>query len=135
MEKKDLLSELLGLRRRMNSLFEEALNRSDAGEEDPRFIPPVDIFEDGDGIFIRVELPGMAMEDIRLDAAGETLTISGTKRAVREDPDRTYHRLESLRGEFHREFALPKGMDTGKMTAEINDGVLVIVLPRVEPGI
>lgn len=91
--------------------------------------PPVDIFEDDRGLIVVADLPGVSSDgaDIRVDNG--ILTIEA--RAQHVVASRPVQREYELVG-FYRQFQLPEEIDTGRISAELKNGVLTVVLPRVE---
>jgi HSP20 family protein len=96
------------------------------------WLPPVDIEENDREYVIKAELPGMKREEVKLKVEGGTLTISGERKAEKEDKDKKYHRLERSYGAFQRSFTLPEGTLSEKISAEFKDGVLLVHLPKDE---
>lgn len=130
---KNPIQELLGLRDRMNRLFEESVGRFAAGAEETHtgtWSPPVDIYEAEGRLVLQVELPGVRREDVELRMEDATLVIEGERRA---DPDlrpAEFHRLERVHGPFRRSFRLPPSVAADGIRADMRDGVLVVTLPR-----
>jgi HSP20 family protein len=83
------------------------------------WLPPVDIEENDREYVIKAELPGMKKEEVKLKVEGGTLTISGERKAEKEDKDKKYHRLERSYGAFQRSFTLPEGTLPEKISAEL----------------
>jgi len=96
------------------------------------WLPPVDIEENDREYVVKTELPGMKKEEVKLKVEGGTLTISGERKAEKEDKDKKYHRLERSYGAFQRSFMLPEGTLPEKISAEFKDGVLLVHLPKDE---
>ena len=96
------------------------------------WMPPVDIEESDNEYLIKAELPGMKKEDVKIKAEGATLSISGERKAEREEKDKKYHRVERSYGAFSRSFTLPEGTLAEKISAEFKDGVLMVHLPKDE---
>ncbi len=97
------------------------------------WMPPVDIYEDEHhNIVMRAELAGMKREDIHVTVENDTLTLHGERRAADEIRRDRYHRLERQAGEFRRSFTLPSLLDTGRIGARYEDGVLTITIPPRE---
>jgi len=91
---------------------------------------PVDVFEDGKDLVLRSELPGLKREEIDITITGNLLVISGEKRIEGKTERQGYLRRETSYGTFSRSVALPEGVDTGKVTAKLRDGVLEIRMPK-----
>lgn len=96
------------------------------------WIPATDIFENGEGIKIALELPGLAPDEVRLTLENQTLTIRGEKRQKAEENTVKVHRYERSYGAFERSFALPTTVDTEKVAAKFEHGVLTVTLPKAE---
>jgi HSP20 family protein len=102
---------------------------------DGAWIPPVSIEETQDALLLTAELPGMAADQVELDVEKNVLTIRGEKREARseEGEGRRYHLWERSHGSFARAFTLPRGVNTDEISAEFDNGLLVIRVPKV-PG-
>jgi HSP20 family protein len=94
--------------------------------------PPVNIFEDADGIVMVAELPGMDPASIKVSGHGNTLTLSGARLREAHNQPRGYHRRERRFGEFSRSMQLPAGLDLTKAAAGYEAGVLTIRVPKAE---
>lgn len=94
--------------------------------------PNVDIVENQDNYEIHAELPGVRQEDVKLTLNNNVLTLTGEKKQeVKEDRDNVL-RLERSYGRFERSFSLPTTVQSDKVRATYNDGVLKIILPKAE---
>jgi HSP20 family protein len=96
----------------------------------PEWAPLVDISEDDQQYLIKVELPEMRREDVKVAVVDGTLTISGERKFEKEDKGRRYHRVERAYGSFGRSFSLPDDASPAKVTAELKDGVLKVHLAK-----
>jgi len=96
------------------------------------WMPPVDIEESDKEYLIKAELPGMKKEEVKLKVEGGTLSISGERKAEKEEKDKKYHRVERSYGAFSRSFTLPEGALAEKISAVFKDGVLMVHLPKAE---
>jgi HSP20 family protein len=96
------------------------------------WVPLTDIFEDASGLKIVTELPGMKAEDVKLTLEGRTLTIKGEKRQVAEEKTTKVHRYERTYGAFERSFTLPSTVDSNKVDAAFENGLLTVTLPIAE---
>lgn len=115
---------------RLDRMFDELWG---SAAEPGRWVPAVDIYEtDSHEVVVRAELPGMTREDIQLTVERNVLTISGERRYTPEIRRDQFHRLERLSGPFSRSFTLPPTLDTAKIAASYEDGVLTVTLPQRE---
>ncbi|MCM8785163.1 MAG: Hsp20/alpha crystallin family protein [Candidatus Omnitrophica bacterium] len=92
----------------------------------------VDIYEEGDNIILKAELPGMNKENISVSLTEDTITISAKKTEEKKVEKDTYFRKEIRSGSFTRSFTLPCSVDREKVKASYKNGVLEIVLPKSE---
>jgi HSP20 family protein len=100
--------------------------------EEMKPTPTVDIFEDGDDIVVKSELPGMTKDDIEVNITENTITISGEKKSEEKIEKKNYYRLERSYGSFCRSFDLPVKIQPDKAKASFKDGVLEVRLPKSE---
>ncbi|GIU74482.1 MAG: heat-shock protein Hsp20 [Bryobacteraceae bacterium] len=115
------------------ALFEDMVNRFFSEPVSARpWYPAVDIAENENEIVLTADIPGVKMEDIELKIENGTLTISGSREFKKEEKEGGYHRIERSYGSFHRAFTLPDTVDTDKIEATYEDGVLKVVLPKKE---
>ena len=92
---------------------------------------PVDVEDAGDAFVVTADLPGYDREDIDVQLAGETLTVSADRTEEREDRDGRYIRRERSRGSVSRSVRLPDPVDEDGTEATYADGVLTVRLPKV----
>lgn len=90
--------------------------------------PPTDVYEDKDGLVVRVEVAGMRTDDFSISLEGRTLVIAGAR--TDPAPKRMYHQMEIRFGEFRAEVYLPWPMDAEDVEARYEDGFLEVRLPR-----
>lgn len=95
------------------------------------FVPAADIIEREKEYVVKVDLPEMRKEDVKVLFDDGVLTIKGERRLELEAKGETVHRTERFHGVFERSFALPDDVDAKAIHAESRDGVLVVTLPRV----
>ncbi|HEV2456029.1 MAG TPA: Hsp20/alpha crystallin family protein [Verrucomicrobiae bacterium] len=133
--------EMDEIQRRMSSLLEgDLLRRSNltAGEENitvPEWAPLVDVIEDDKEYLIKVELPEVQKEDVKVTVENGTLTISGERKAEKEEKNRKFHRVERYYGRFERTFGIPDDADANGVKAEFKDGVLRVRLAKSEKAL
>jgi len=128
------LRDLESLHGEIDRLFDEAVGRPLTRGETraPTWVPTVDIHEDPDGINISADLPGMTQKDVKLNIDNNVLTLSGERKLERENKKENYHRVERYYGNFSRSFSLPNTVNTEKVEAHMDNGVLKIHLPKRE---
>ncbi len=99
--------------------------------------PRLDMFEDNEAYFVKIDVPGIDSKDIDLSVRNDVLTIKG-ERKPEEKGDasrkkgRQYSREERIYGSFHRTVPLPLPVDAEHVDARLQDGVLYITLPKRE---
>jgi len=120
------------LRRDMDRLFDSFFGRWPADEYKGFWAPAVDVEETKDSLHVRVEIPGMKKEDIKIQTAGDTLVITGERRHCTEEKERHFHRVERAYGKFQRALQLPVEVQSDKAKASYKDGVLEIAFPKSE---
>ena len=111
----------------MDEFFDEAFNLTSGS-----FTPGMNVYETDDTFELTLELPGMKKEDIDISMENNLLTISGERKATREDDGRRYHRVESRFGTFSRTLPLPNNIDEEKIEAEYDNGVLSVNIPKTK---
>jgi len=97
-----------------------------------RWNPAVDLYEKNDHFVIKAELPGVDKKDIAIDLKDRVLTLSGERSHENEVKEENYYRRERSYGKFQRVFTLPADVDSDKIKAEFNDGLLQIEVPKPE---
>jgi HSP20 family protein len=96
------------------------------------FVPAVNTRENDQAYVIELDLPGIKKEDIEITTEDNVLTVSGERRHKEEINEEDYYKLESVYGTFSRSFTLPEKVDIKKIHAQARDGVLDVVIPKVE---
>lgn len=132
--------DFVQLQERINRVFTDAYgsgsgtgSASDEGlMTSGTWIPPVDIYQNGNELVLKAELPDMKREDIEITVENNTLTIKGEKKLSDEVKSEQVHRIERRYGTFIRSFTLPPAVDTSKVSAEYKNGVLTLRLPLKE---
>ncbi len=120
------------LRNEIDNLFDKFIERP-LGIITGQVVVPVDIAETDSEIIVKSDLPGMDLNDIDVSISGDILTIKGQKKKDIEQAGKTYHVIERSYGEFSRSIRLPAKVDVEKVKASYKNGVLEIVMPKVEP--
>lgn len=93
----------------------------------------VDVADRGDELVVTVDLPGFSQDDIDLRVDREALTINAEYESDEEEENAHYHRQERRRQSVRRRIPLPEEVDAESATAEYNNGVLTVTLPKLDP--
>jgi HSP20 family protein len=128
-------SDLWNIQREINRMFDNFFR--DGMQDDGSFglsywTPAVDIAEHDNEFVVKVELPGVSKDDVKITLESNILTIRGEKKQEKETKEENYHRLERSYGSFQRSFTLPSTVRSEKIDAVYKDGVLTITLPKAE---
>ena len=94
--------------------------------------PPVNVFDDGDGLVVIAELPGFEPSDVNVTGQNRTLTITSRRKGESGTGVVGFHRRERALGEFSRSIQLPDEFDLSRAAARYEAGVLKIQVPRRE---
>ena len=120
----DPWGELALLQRDMNQLLGRSANRRAEG-----LIPPMDVFRTGEGLTVRLELPGLGTDDVDVAVNDGMLTVSGERKLDVGVADEAWVHRERPIGRFERSFSLPKGTDPDAISASFDAGVLELHIP------
>jgi HSP20 family protein len=125
--------DVVALQNRMNSLFQD-FSRNGSGENEPvtaaGFVPPVDIYEDGHKLVLKLEIPGIRQEDLDVRMENSTLSVRGERSFETEGKEENFHRVERRYGSFYRAFTVPNTIDPESIKAEYDAGVLRLELQK-----
>jgi len=122
--------DLLGFRT-LNRVFDEAF-QGFTHAAPTSWVPAADISEGSDGVRVSLDLPGVDAKDVKISVENRVLTIRGEKQRKSEQKSEKGYRYERTFGSFERIFTLPDTLETDKVQASYEDGVLSILLPRAE---
>ena len=121
-------------------LFQNRMNRLHPEYSRFRMIPTWDIaqggpktnlYDSGDKLEMKVEVPGVDKDDLSVKVQGNYLEISGSRKS--DAPEGyTAHRVERAAKTFSRSLTLPADVDTGKVEAQMANGLLSLTLPKLE---
>ena len=108
--------------------------RTEFGEME--WMPQVEVLQNNGQFTVRADLPGMTKNDIKVEFTGDMLTISGERKAEKEEKREGFYRSERSYGNFYRQLPLPEGAMTEKAEATFNNGVLEVTMPapKAEPA-
>lgn len=123
--------EINSLQREMNRLFDTMSPLRDGDRfELGSFMPAAELNETDDAVDLKVELPGMNAEDIDIQVAADSVSISGERKSESKTEENGVTRSEFHYGSFRRVVPLSTRVDNAKVTAEYNDGILKLHLPK-----
>ncbi|HVO74251.1 MAG TPA: Hsp20/alpha crystallin family protein [Ignavibacteriaceae bacterium] len=131
------MRDLLEVEREFNKLFNSFGRRflDTNGKEELEnvvWMPLSDITENKDNYIIKMDIPGLKKDDVKISFSDGQLSVSGERKEEKESNDTTYHRVERTYGKFYRSFNLPQKIKYDKIEAAFNDGQLKITVPKSE---
>jgi len=94
------------------------------------FVPPVDVYEDEHHVVLKLEVPGVNEQDLDIQLENNTLTVKGERKFEKEEKEENFHRIERRYGSFVRTFRLPNSVDSEKVEANYDKGVLSISVAK-----
>jgi len=130
--------DLVGIREQMDRLFHQLGSStgrgwgSDEGLATGVWNPAVDVYETGDSIVLKADLPDVTQNDVDISVQGNILTLKGERKREKEVQEKDFYRMERAYGTFQRSFSLPPTVDDEKISANFSSGVLKITLPKRE---
>ena len=128
----DPFSDMRRMQQAMDRMWQGAYSQGGGEPEMERWSVPLDVFEQGEDIFVEASLPGVKPEDIDVSIKDNLLTIKGSTSAETEGGDGNYLVRERRFGAFHRSLRLPNTVDTDRAEPRYENGVLTVVLPKAE---
>ena len=120
--------ELHQIRQQLDRMFDDSpQQRASAG-----VFPLLNLTEDKNNYYVRAELPGVKGDDLDIQVTGKNLAISGARKIAAEEEGARYHRREREAGTFSRMIGLPGEVNTDKVEANLENGILSIVVSKAE---
>ncbi len=118
-----------------NQIFSRYARYADKDHSDNKtasWSPLVDIYEAEDKFMVRAELPGVEKDAVGVSIEDNVLTIKGEKTFVEAKEGEQWTRVETRYGDFSRSFTLPEEVDVDKVDAAYKNGVLELMIPKLE---
>ena len=112
-----------------NTLFNSILDENVQKQQTFNFMPAADILEHEDAFEIRMSLPGIKKEEVRISLDGDHLTIEGERKHTQKSENSKFFKKEISYGKFSRSFTIGK-TNTSAIDAVFEEGVLTIHLPK-----
>src|SRR5437773_3848327 len=126
----DPFREFSTLQDRMNRLFRDSYGVHEEALTSSTFAPPVDVYEDEHNVTLKIEVPGIDEKDIDVRIENNLLTVHGERKFEKEEKEENFRRVERQYGSFTRSFTLPTTIDSEKVQATYDKGVLKIELAK-----
>ncbi|HQR52686.1 MAG TPA: Hsp20/alpha crystallin family protein [Burkholderiales bacterium] len=108
-----------------------AVTRETQAPRETGLVPAVDVIEDSTGITLYADLPGVSKDGLNVHVEADTLTVEGALSVSVPEAMEASHAEVAL-PRYRRVFTLSKELDTEKVSAELNQGVLKLRIPKVE---
>jgi HSP20 family protein len=128
----DPFREMMSLRREMDRLFDSALSGSQGDWHPTSWDLALDVVENPDEYVVKASLPGINPDDLDITFTNNTLTIKGEVKEDQEFNQAQYHVRERRYGTFSRSISLPSGIESDRISANYENGVLRLHLPKAE---
>lgn len=130
------LREIDALQREMNQLFDEflapSMRRGDGRGGAFSFAPAAELEETPDAIHLRLEIPGLDAKDLDVQVTADSVSVSGERKTETKTEEKGVFRSEFRYGKFQRVIPLPVRINNQNVQAEYKDGILSLMLPKVE---
>jgi HSP20 family protein len=124
--------ELQSLQSEMNRLFGTVFDTQTGDGGARRWIPAMDLVEEGEQFVLRADLPGVSEDDVKVELEDNVLTVAGERRSEHEEQRDGFRRIERSSGSFSRSLTLPEGIDAESINARFERGVLEVRVPKPE---
>ena len=126
--------QLSALRDEIDRLFDSPLNELTNSSQQflSGWLPALDLYDEGDHLVMKAELPGVNKDELDIQLHGDVLTLSGERKESGEFKDAQVFRSERYVGRFQRSLTLPVAVDASKVNASYKDGILTVSLPKAE---
>jgi HSP20 family protein len=118
---------------RLNRYLQTTQTSGERGEKPARgfdWAPAVNISETEKAYVIKVDLPEVKKEDVKVTSENGVLAIEGERRQEKQEDGEKFHRVESVYGRFLRRFTLPEDAQEDQIEASFKDGALQVAVPK-----
>jgi HSP20 family protein len=93
---------------------------------------PLEMYQTDDDVVVKAALPGVKSEDTHISITGDSLSIRGEMKDAHVEEEPKYYMRERRFGSFSRSLSLPTSVDADHAKANFEDGILTLILPKVE---
>jgi HSP20 family protein len=132
----DPFRDLLNIRHDFERFFEGLFPRDERGVEASResmfLVPRADVIDEGDAFVVRLDLPGVAKQDLKVEVKENILYITAQATEEKETKDADYLRRERRYGSFYRTFDFATPLVAEKVKAKLKNGILEVRAPKAQ---
>jgi HSP20 family protein len=127
----DLRAEMEELWRPRNWPFwpTHARFRTPTANETATWLPSTDVYRSNGDLVVKADLPGLTKSDVEVTVKDGYLEVKGERKEEKKEENKEYFRSERTYGSFYRRVPLPEGVDAGRISAKVHDGVLEVTVP------
>jgi HSP20 family protein len=120
------------LHQEMNHLFDRLMHEGNGDGQSLTFMPSAEMEETDQEIHLKLEVPGMEAKDLDVEVTDSTVSVKGERKSESKTEDKGMVRSEFHYGTFERVIPLPTSIDPDAVQAEYKNGMLRLILPKVE---
>ncbi len=124
--------EMMTLREAMDRLFDDAFTRPLNLRDGGWSAPAIDMYQTDDDVVVKIAIPGFKADDVQINVTGDVLTLRGEMKHENEEKDKAWHIREQRWGSFERSITLPTDVKAEKASADFENGILTVTLPKAE---
>jgi len=123
---------MMTLREAMDRLFDDAFTRPINLRDGGWSAPAIDMYQTDDEVVVKAALPGFKANEVQINVTGDMLTLKGDMQHEEEKKDKAWHIREQRWSTFERTVALPTAVVSDRASADFENGILTIKLPKAE---
>ena len=124
--------DMVSMQQEINRMFSNFFGDHTTDDYEAQWTPRLDVVEDKEHYIVRIDVPGMRKEDVKITLRENILTVRGERTEEVKKDGESYHIIERRFGKFSRSLTLPTNVQANKIEAKITEGVLAISLPKAE---
>ena len=124
--------EMMTLREAMDRLFDDAFTRPINLRDGGWSSPAIDMYQTDDEVVIKAALPGFKADEVQINVTGDVFVLRGEMKHEEETKDKAWHIREHRWGSFERSISLPTDVRADKASADFENGILTVTLPKAE---
>ena len=124
--------EMMTLREAMDRLFDDAFTRPLDLRDGGWSAPAIDMYQTDDDVVVKAAIPGFKADEVEINVTGDVLTLRGEMKHEEEKKDKAWHIREQRWGSFERSITLPTDVKADKASADFENGILTVTLPKAE---